>query len=101
MLDLQSTLDRLGVSRRELAKRLGVTPASVNKYVNGNPTAERLEAIAKALNVPIASLFRDSLAIVYGFVYIGGEVHEIRAIGDLQRIYQDHSKEARGDAPPV
>ena len=47
MIDIQKQLDILGVSRRELARRLGVSPASVNSYVNGNPTAERIEAISK------------------------------------------------------
>ena len=83
MLDIQSALDRLGVSRRELARRLGVSPASVNSYISGNPTAERIEAIAKALGVSISTLFQED-SHVSGFVKIGGTIHELRGVGDLE-----------------
>ena len=84
MLDIQSALDRLGVSRRELAIRLGVSHTAVNSYVNGNPTAERIEAIAQALCIPVASVFMDPVGVIYGFAYIGGTIHELRGVGDLE-----------------
>ena len=83
MIDIQKQLDILGVSRRELARRLGVSPASVNSYVNGNPTAERIEAISKALGVSISTLFQEDSS-VSGFVKIGDTIHELRSVGDLE-----------------
>jgi DNA-binding protein len=83
MIDIQKQLNILGVSRRELARRLGVSPASVNSYISGNPTAERIEAIAKALGVSISTLFQETSS-VSGFVKIGDTIHELRSVGDLE-----------------
>lgn len=96
MIDIQSALDRLGVSRRELANRLGVSHTAVNSYVNGNPTAERIEAIAKALNIPISSLFSDPIGVIFGFVYIGGTIHELRSVGDLEKATDKAQRLAEG-----
>ena len=83
MIDIQKQLNILGVSRRELARRLGVSPASVNSYISGNATAERIEAIAKALGVSISTLFQETSS-VSGFVKIGDTIHELRSVGDLE-----------------
>lgn len=95
MIDIQKQLDILGVSRRELARRLGVSPASVNSYVNGNPTAERIEAISKALGVSISTLFQEDSS-VSGFVKIGGTIHELRSVGDLEEATNKAQRLAEG-----
>nr|WP_314688604.1 helix-turn-helix transcriptional regulator [uncultured Porphyromonas sp.] len=90
-LDIQSALSRCGVSRKELAIMLGVTPQAVNKFVNGNPSTETLISIARALGVPVGELFSDSTGVVRGFVYIGGKVEDIRAVGDLLTLYHRYA----------
>ena len=83
MLIIKELCKRLGVSSRELANRLGVSPPTVSQYISGNPTAETLEAIAKALGVSISTLFQEDSS-VSGFVKIGGTIHELRSVGDLE-----------------
>ena len=46
-----------GLLMEDLAGKLGVTPNTLTRNVNGNPTVGTLERIASALNVPITELF--------------------------------------------
>ena len=46
-----------GVTMEKVASELGITPNTLTRNINGNPTIETLERIASALNVPISELF--------------------------------------------
>lgn len=50
---------RAKITGAELAERMGTTPATISRLLNGQRkmTIEWLYAFSKALNVPIASLF--------------------------------------------
>ncbi len=58
-------------NRRALAKKMGIMEASLSRSLNGNPTLETLEKIAKALDVSIKSLFNDPTDFE-GFVLLHG-----------------------------
>ena len=47
---------RQGVTRAELAERLGVKPPTIQKYLDGDPKLSTLLKIADALNVHPAEL---------------------------------------------
>lgn len=53
MTVLQATRNRVGVSRFELAKRVGVTERTIARYEKGDttPTSEMLTTIAHALGI--------------------------------------------------
>lgn len=61
MKNLKSILDQSGISQRELARRLNITPASCCRYVNGeqDPRGEVAIQIAKELNVSLEELYGD------------------------------------------
>lgn len=73
---LISNIDRLCAerkwNRRTLATKIGVLEASLSRSLNGNPTLETLEKIAKALDVSIKSLFDDPNDIE-GFILLRGK----------------------------
>lgn len=46
-----------GITQKELASKIGITPVGLNKSINGNPTKETLEKIADCLEVDISELF--------------------------------------------
>lgn len=46
-----------GITQKELAKLIGITPIGLAKSLSGNTTLSTLEKIASALNVPIQELF--------------------------------------------
>lgn len=47
------------VSKVELAKRIGVSREYLYRILDGNPTLETLEKVAKALNVQVRDLFPE------------------------------------------
>lgn len=46
-----------GISIKAMASRMGIGLSALSQSIDGNPTAERLQQIADALDVPIADLF--------------------------------------------
>lgn len=66
-MQIDDLLRRLGVTKKELALRMGVTPTSINSYLK-NPTESNIRLIAGALNVPIGLLFNEKSTDLYGVV---------------------------------
>ncbi len=62
ILRLKEILKEKGVTGKELADMIGVTPASISNIIQGNsfPKPETLLNIANALNVDIRDLFEPT-----------------------------------------
>lgn len=58
---LRALRQQRGLSQEQLAERLDVSPESISNLERGvhAPTFNRLEALARGLEVPVAELFRD------------------------------------------
>ncbi|MDR0872247.1 MAG: helix-turn-helix transcriptional regulator [Prevotellaceae bacterium] len=54
---IREILEEKGLTAKDLAKILGVSPPAVSIVINGNPKQNTLEEYATALGVPIAELF--------------------------------------------
>ena len=59
MIDIENILKREKVSKVELAKRMDVSREYLYRILDGNPTLETLEKLAKALRVPVRDLFPE------------------------------------------
>lgn len=46
-----------GITQKDLAEKIGMTPVGLAKASNGNPTFETLEKIADGLGVTVPELF--------------------------------------------
>ena len=46
-----------GLSVQEVAERLGISRVGLSQHINGNPSAEVIERIANAANVPVWRFF--------------------------------------------
>lgn len=46
-----------GITQKDLAEAIGMTPVGLAKAANGNPTFETLERIAEGLGVSVPELF--------------------------------------------
>lgn len=46
-----------GITQKDLAEKIGMTPVGLAKAASGNPTVETLEKIAAGLCVPVTELF--------------------------------------------
>lgn len=91
MLRVKDICKQKGITLKQLAERMDVSPEAVTRMLseNGNPTLSSLENIAKALNVEVYELF-DKLntdKVVRGYLEVGKETYRINNFNDLQTIY--------------
>jgi len=63
-----------GITAKDLAGILGISPVGLSQQMNGNPTIETLEKIANALRVSIADLFEQPATDVVSCPYCGGKI---------------------------
>ena len=92
---IKDLLDERNMSFKELSDKLGVDRNNLyNSLTKGNPTLQRLEAVANALNVPVWRLFTtDNKAEIYGSVVFKDEVHIIRSKQDVIALAEIVSKQ--------
>lgn len=67
---------------------MGIKPESLSRSLNGLPRIDTIEKIAKALDVPIASLFEDPDEID-GFVSVHNKCFRIRSLEQFQLIVEN------------
>lgn len=75
-----------GINQTELADKIGLSRVGLSKAINGNPTVDTLERIAKALNVPITDLFAIKNKELSGHVEYKGVVYTIKSRRDLENL---------------
>lgn len=82
---IKGLLDERNMTFKELSDTLNVDRNNLyNSLTKGNPTLQRLEAVAKVLDVPVWRLFtEDTKPCIYGTIVYNDEVHIIRSEQDL------------------
>lgn len=58
-LNIKKAIKDHGLEVREVAKRMDITPTGLSQHINGNPSVEVLERIAKAIGCDISELFEQ------------------------------------------
>ena len=56
-LNILAALQQRNLTRRALAKRMKVTEPCITSYIQGNPTIDKIYAIAEALDCSVLDLF--------------------------------------------
>ena len=59
-LNIKKVIKDRGMEVQEVAKRMGITPTGLSQHINGNPSVEVLERIAKAIGCDISELFEPA-----------------------------------------
>ena len=76
---IRDILRSKGISNKELARLLGVTPSAVSQLLaNPNPTVQQIERIADVINVDFVEMFSEKHEFVNGFVEVGKEIYPIK-----------------------
>lgn len=85
ILRLKEILKEKGVTGKELADMIGVTPASISNIIQGNsfPKPETLLNIANALNVDIRDLFNSTTTTTATPLYIKNDKGDFVECGAL------------------
>lgn len=74
-----------GKQLKDLAKEMGIDPASLTRAIYGNARLDTIERIASALGVSVKSLFDDNE--VEGFIKVRGKIHQFHSLMELKEIY--------------
>ncbi|PKA83597.1 DNA-binding XRE family transcriptional regulator [Ulvibacter sp. MAR_2010_11] len=90
ILRLKDILKSKGITGKDLAEKVDVTPASISNIVQGNsfPKPELLLKISDVLDVDVRELFfpTKDFTPLNGFIEINNEVHRVKSLDDLKRI---------------
>jgi len=80
-----------GLYMENLAEMLGVTPNTLTRNINGNPTIETLQKIADALEVEIWELFTSVATTeeLTALVDHKGQLYKASSIEELENIIQE------------
>ena len=83
---LKDLLNERNMTFKELSELLGVDRNNLyNSLTKGNPTLQRLEAVAHALKVPVWRLFTtDTKPELFGSIIYNGEVYCVSSKEELK-----------------
>lgn len=56
-LNIKAAMELRGLTQTKVAKRMECSMATLSQIINGNPTLQSLESVAKALRCDVAELF--------------------------------------------
>lgn len=79
------------MQQKDLAQKLGKTPAFISNTLSGNPTLETLQSIATALSVPVSTLLREEKDI-FGVLEVKGAEYHIDSWEDIYALIRQHEK---------
>jgi len=71
---IKEVIKEKGLTVKEVADKLGMSSPSLSDAINGNPTVDKLERIAAALNVPVTDLFEQPATDVINCPYCGNKI---------------------------
>lgn len=72
-----------GMTKDQLAKKIGTSRVNLHRILTGNPTLSNLEKIAAGLGVELWQLFTGSGENIVGAVYYKNEVYKIQSKQDI------------------
>lgn len=70
---------------KDLAIRMGIDPASLNRALGGNPRYDTMQKMADALGVSVKSLF-EQIDDVEGYIRIGEQIYQFNSRTELNRL---------------
>lgn len=59
-MDIKKVLKARGVSAKDVAEKMGITPIGLSQHINGNPSVQVLERIAEAIGCEVGDFFERS-----------------------------------------
>lgn len=59
-MDIKRVIKEKGLTSKEVADRMGITPIGLSQHINGNPTLQVLEKIASAIGCEVVEFFNDN-----------------------------------------
>ena len=77
---IRETLKEKGISIKELAAGMGVTPSAVSQLLaNPNPSIQQLERIANVIGVDVMDLFGQDFSYINGYIETGNNIYPVKS----------------------
>ena len=77
---VKEILKEKGISIKELAAGMGVTPSAVSQLLaNPNPSIQQLERIANVIGVDVMDLFAQDFSYINGYVETGDNIYPVKS----------------------
>jgi len=86
MLRIKELCKEKGITLAELAKRLNITPGALSRNVAGNVGLDRLNEIARILDVTVLNLFDAPNDGFYGVILYKGSPYKIDSLESLKKL---------------
>lgn len=78
-INLRDVLRKKGISNKELAEMLGITPSAVSQMLaNPYPSLQQVERIADVLNMDLVEMFSSKHEFVNGYIETGNSIYSIK-----------------------
>ena len=71
---------------KDLAKDMGIDPASLNRAMYGNARLDTIEKIALGLGVSVKSLYEPMYDNVEGYIKVNGKIYQFNSREELNQI---------------
>ena len=71
MIDIDRILKEKGITKTDVAKRIGLSRESLYRIISGNPTLENIQKLSNALEVSISELFEQPASDTINCPYCG------------------------------
>lgn len=85
-MDIKKVIKAKGLTAKDVADKMGITPIGLSQHINGNPSVKVLERIADAIGCEVSEFFGDGSAEnadFIAFVRRHGETHTFDKEKDL------------------
>ncbi|WP_353122681.1 helix-turn-helix domain-containing protein [Dysgonomonas capnocytophagoides] len=84
---IKEILKEKGLTMEQLSERLGITRITLTRNINGNPTIDTLQKIAKELNVDFLELFATtSKTELTALIEYKNDFYKAETIEELEKI---------------
>ena len=88
-LIIRETLKEKGISVKELAQKMDVTPSAISQLLaNPNPSILQLEKIAKVIGVDVMDLFAQDYNYINGYFEIEGVIYPVKNREQFMGVYE-------------
>ena len=86
MLRVKELCKKRYITQAELAGKMGISASALAQSISGNPSLDRLESIAKALNVSVGELFPDNKSKLTALALYGNKSYKAESVEELHKI---------------
>jgi len=80
MIYIDTILKEKGITKTDVAKRMGLSRESLYRILSGNPTLDNLQKLSNSLEISISELFEQPSTDTINCPYCGGKIRVVKGV---------------------